>query len=137
MHIASGLVLLLAFRRAKTAKPVAIGFGVVYGIVTIIGLIDGNDVVGLIPINAADNVLHLGLSALGILAGLISRGHDRDDERSGVRTSRSARVVERDSRVDRVERTGEVTGRRVETGRPVDREVDRDEHSSLRDDPRR
>ncbi len=37
------------------------------------GFVDGNDVLGLIPVNAADNVLHLLIAALGIAAGLASR----------------------------------------------------------------
>jgi Domain of unknown function (DUF4383) len=79
VHIVSGLVLLAAFRRRGPAKAVAIAFGVVYGIVALIGLIDGNDVLGIIPINAADSALHIALAALGIVAGLVSRGdEDRD-----------------------------------------------------------
>jgi Domain of unknown function (DUF4383) len=79
VHVLSGVLLLAAFRRRGPARTVALAFGVVYGIVAIIGLIDGNDVVGLIPVNAADNVLHIALSALGIATGLVSRGsYDRD-----------------------------------------------------------
>jgi hypothetical protein len=74
VHILSGLVLLAAFRRRGPAKTTAIAFGVVYGLVAIIGLVDGNDVLGIIPVNAADNVLHIALAALGLLTGLISRG---------------------------------------------------------------
>src|SRR4051794_23143259 len=39
IHIASGLLLLAAAPRRGSAKTVAIAFGVVYGIVTVIGLI--------------------------------------------------------------------------------------------------
>ena len=78
VHLASGLVLLAAAAKWRTAKSVAIAFGVVYGLVTIIGLIDGKDVLGLIPINAADNVLHILLSALGIISGVISRPKGAD-----------------------------------------------------------
>lgn len=81
VHVLSGLVLLAAWRKRRSAKAVALGFGVVYGIVTIIGLIDGNDVLGLIPVNAADNVLHVALSAAGIITGLISRA-DEDPART-------------------------------------------------------
>jgi Domain of unknown function (DUF4383) len=72
VHLLSGIVLLAAFSKRKPAKTVALAFGIVYGLVAIIGLIDGNDVLGIIPINPADNVLHLALSAVGILAALAS-----------------------------------------------------------------
>jgi hypothetical protein len=82
VHILSGLLLLSAFRRRGPAKTVALAFGLVYGLVAIIGLIDGNDVLGFIPVNPADNILHIALSALGILTGLMSRGEYRDSDRS-------------------------------------------------------
>ena len=78
VHLVSGLVLLAAASKWKTAKTVAIAFGLVYGLVAIIGLIDGSDVLGLIPVNPADNILHIALSALGIIAGLISRPKRHD-----------------------------------------------------------
>ena len=81
VHIASGLVLLAAFRKRTPAKTIALAFGAVYGLVTIIGLIDGSDILGLIPINPADNVLHIALSLAGILAGLVSPREE------GLRTS--------------------------------------------------
>src|SRR5215213_432995 len=88
VHILSGLVLLSAFSRRGAAKTVALAFGLVYGLVAIIGLIDGNDVLGIIPVNAADNVLHIALSALGIVTALISRRDAypvRDDTRAAER----------------------------------------------------
>jgi hypothetical protein len=84
VHVLSGLLLLASFRRRSLAKAVALGFGVVYGAVAIVGLVDGSDVVGLIPVNVADNVLHIALSALGIATGLVSRG-SRDRDRAGGR----------------------------------------------------
>ena len=77
VHVASGLVLLAASAKRAAAKAVALGFGLVYGAVAVVGLIDGSDVLGLIPVNSADNVLHIALAALGILTGVISRGDDR------------------------------------------------------------
>jgi hypothetical protein len=71
-------VLLGASRAWRSAKTVAIGFGAVYGLVALIGLIDGNDVLGIIPINGADNVLHVALSLLGVIAGVISRPKGSD-----------------------------------------------------------
>src|SRR5918994_488606 len=82
IHVASGLLLLAASPKRASARAVAIAFGLVYGVVTIIGLIDGEDVLGLIPVNPADNVLHIALSVLGLVTGFISRG--RDDVPSGA-----------------------------------------------------
>lgn len=73
VHIASGLLGLALWRSVPGARSFALGFGAVYLIVTLWGFIDGNDVLGLIPINGADNVLHLLISLLGIGAGLASR----------------------------------------------------------------
>jgi Domain of unknown function (DUF4383) len=77
IHVASGLLLLAASPRRGSARAIALGFGLVYGVVAIIGLIDGEDVLGLIPINSADNLLHIALAALGVITGLISRHDDR------------------------------------------------------------
>jgi predicted outer membrane repeat protein len=72
VHIASGLLGLALWRSAAGARSFALGFGAVYGIVTIWGFVDGDDVLNLIPVNTADNLLHLAISAAGILAGLAS-----------------------------------------------------------------
>lgn len=74
VHIASGAVLLAVFSRRGPAKTVALAFGLVYGLVTIIGIADGEDVLGLIPINTPDNILHVALSGAGILAAIASPG---------------------------------------------------------------
>lgn len=80
VHLLTGGLLLSAFAKRKSAKTIALVFGVVYLLVTIIGLIDGNDVLGLFPVNGPDNVLHLllGLGAIG--AALASRA---DGDRRG------------------------------------------------------
>lgn len=100
VHLASGVVLMAASRARRSARTVAIAFGVVYGIVAIIGLIDGNDVLGLIPINSADNVLHVALAALGILTGLMSRNADRGDSDTLLDRGTTPRF-ERDTRSTR------------------------------------
>jgi hypothetical protein len=78
VHIASGLLGLALWRRRDTARAYALGFGAVYLIVTIYGFVDGNDVLTLLPINTADNFLHLAIAALGIAAGLASPADNRD-----------------------------------------------------------
>jgi len=96
IHVASGLLLLAASPKRAPARAVALAFGLVYALVAIIGLIDGQDVLGLIPINSADNLLHIALAALGILTGLISRDDDRGrgstvlDRETGSRFNRDA-----------------------------------------------
>jgi hypothetical protein len=77
VHLATGALLLAAYRTRASAKAVAIAFGATYGLVALIGLLDGDDVLGLIPINSADNALHVGLALLGLVAGLVSRNADR------------------------------------------------------------
>src|SRR3954471_16698233 len=54
VHIASGLAGLALSRTRPSARLFALGFGAVYGLVTLWGFIDGNDVLGLIPVDAAD-----------------------------------------------------------------------------------
>ena len=101
IHVASGLVLLAASPKRASARAVALAFGLVYGLVAVIGLIDGEDVLGLIPINSADNLLHIALAALGIVTGLMSRDDDR---------GRGSTVIGRDSD-DRFQRATTATPR--------------------------
>jgi len=103
IHVASGVVLLAASPRRASARVVALGFGLVYGLVAIIGLIDGEDVLGLIPVNSADHLLHVALSALGIISGLISRDDDH---------GRGSTVLDREAG-DRFERDAATRGERV------------------------
>ena len=81
VHLASGLLLLAGAGDWRRARLVTFAFGVVYGLVTIIGLIDGNDVLGLIPVDVADNLLHAALTigALAVAAMPAPAGamHDR------------------------------------------------------------
>ncbi|MBW3653251.1 MAG: DUF4383 domain-containing protein [Actinobacteria bacterium] len=77
VHLASGLVLLLAAASRALAKIVALTFALVYVGVTVIGFLDGNDVLGIIPVNTADNLLHAAIAAVGLLAALISPAGNR------------------------------------------------------------
>jgi hypothetical protein len=84
VHIASGVLLLSVAPKRATARYGVLAFGAVYGIVTLIGLIDGEDVLGLIPVNPADNILHIALTLAALLAAFASS----DDDRAGARTAR-------------------------------------------------
>jgi hypothetical protein len=111
VHILSGLLLLAAAPKRKTAKTVALVFGVLYAIVTLIGMIDGNDILGILPVNPADNILHLLLSAGAILAALASRGDDHDHDHVGTGT-----------RARTTDTVGTTTERRVVTDEHADRD---------------
>jgi len=76
VHIASGLLLLAGARRPGSARLVCLIFGLTYGAVTLIGLIDGRTVLRLFPVNPADNVLHIGLTLLA-LGFAFTAVHDR------------------------------------------------------------
>ena len=72
VHILSGLLGLALARSWRGAKLYAWGFGVVYLAVTVWGFVigDGEAILGLIPINTADNFLHLAIALLGIMAAI-------------------------------------------------------------------
>jgi Domain of unknown function (DUF4383) len=90
VHIASGLFLLALAGKHRTARTAALAFGAIYAVVTVIGLVDGHDVLGLIPVNPADNVLHIVLTATALAVGLISH-RDRRDVRRATRDRRFER----------------------------------------------
>jgi Domain of unknown function (DUF4383) len=77
VHLGTGLLLMLAAPSAGAAKAITLTFGLTYAAVAVIGLIDGDDVVTLVSLNDADNVLHVVLAALALLVGLASRGARR------------------------------------------------------------
>ena len=90
VHILSGVFLLVMAGRHSTARAGALAFAAIYGVVTVIGLIDGHDVVGLIPINPADNILHILLTVTALAAGLApwrERAHGNRGRDVGARGS--------------------------------------------------
>jgi Domain of unknown function (DUF4383) len=70
VHIATGLLGILAARRVASARTYCLLFGIVYLLVCIWGFAVGNDgsVLGIVPVNTADNILHLLLAAGGFAA---------------------------------------------------------------------
>jgi hypothetical protein len=71
VHLASGIVGLALAGTPASARLFALGFGAVYAVVFLLGLFM-DPLLGLLPINAADNVLHLLIALVGIGAGLAS-----------------------------------------------------------------
>ena len=69
IHIVSGLAALAAAWGMWSARMYFQVFGVVYGLVTVIGFLQGDTVLGIIGVNMADNVLHLLIAAVALYAG--------------------------------------------------------------------
>jgi Domain of unknown function (DUF4383) len=78
VHLVSGVAALWFSRQAAGARSFAFAIGAVYGVVTILGIAygDGNGMLGMIAMNTADNFLHLGIGAAGIMAGILSTEDD-------------------------------------------------------------
>ncbi len=75
VHLLSGALGLLAFASGpRAARTYALAFGAVYVVVAIWGFIigGGESILGFIPVNDEDNVLHAVLGVLGIGSGLAS-----------------------------------------------------------------
>ena len=74
VHIVTGGLGLLAFAAgAYAARLYALGFGVVYIAVAVWGFVlglDGESILGIIPINTEDNILHAVIGVLGVAAFL-------------------------------------------------------------------
>jgi hypothetical protein len=79
VHIASGVIGLLAAGSYRGARLYALGFGAVYLVVTLLGFIagDGDEIFNLIPVNTEDNFLHLLIGIAGIGAGLATPATER------------------------------------------------------------
>jgi Domain of unknown function (DUF4383) len=75
VHLLSGVLGVLAFLSGpRAARTYALAFGAVYIVVAIWGFIigGGESILGFIPVNDEDNVLHAVLGVLGVGAGLAS-----------------------------------------------------------------
>jgi hypothetical protein len=72
VHIATGLLGLAVAASYGGSRSYAIGLGIVYLVVALLGFIagDGDEIINLIPVNTEDNVLHLLIGIAGVGAGL-------------------------------------------------------------------
>ncbi|MEA2439011.1 MAG: hypothetical protein QOH76_435 [Thermoleophilaceae bacterium] len=72
VHLATGLVGLAVWRSFSASRVYAIGLGVVYTAVAIWGFVigSGESILGFLPVNTEDNVLHLLIAFAGLVAGL-------------------------------------------------------------------
>jgi uncharacterized protein DUF4383 len=80
VYLVSGIVALAAVAGgARYARLFAKVFGLIYGLVTVVGFAIGEgDVLGFINVNQADNVLHLAIAASALYAGFASGSKAQD-----------------------------------------------------------
>lgn len=77
IHLLSGVAALILSRSHKNARLYFQVFGVVYGLVTLLGIFHGdNDLLGIVAHNVADIFLHLIITAAALYFGF---GTPRDD----------------------------------------------------------
>ena len=72
IHLTTGVVLLAASRGISSALVAALGFGVLYAAVAAIGFVNGENVVGVIPVESGDNSLHTVITATALATGMMS-----------------------------------------------------------------
>jgi hypothetical protein len=72
VHLVSGLLGLAMAGNYHSARRYALGLAIVYTVVTIWGFVigSGEAILGFLPVNAEDNVLHLLIALAGLLAGM-------------------------------------------------------------------
>ena len=77
VHLVTGLLGLVAVGYA--AREYALGLGLIYVVVAIWGFVigSGESILGVVPVNSDDNVLHLLLGVLGLAAGLATPTQSR------------------------------------------------------------
>lgn len=70
VHILSGVVGIAMSRTASSARTYALAFGAIYVLIAIWGFVmgSGETLLGLIPINTEDNILHLLIGVAGLAA---------------------------------------------------------------------
>ena len=73
IHLVTGIAALAAAMGYFSPKMYFQVFGVVYGIVTVVGFVQGDTVLGLIMVNMADNLLHLVIAAVALYAGFMMK----------------------------------------------------------------
>jgi hypothetical protein len=72
VHLLTGLLGLAVSRYYSAARRYAIWFGLIYSALAIWGLVvgGGESILGIVPVNTEDNVLHALIAVAGLAAGL-------------------------------------------------------------------
>src|SRR5918999_1926830 len=74
VHIATGVLGLVAAGSYAYARSYALGLGAVYVVVAVWGFVvgDGDSILSIVPVNTEDNVLHVLIGVAGLGAGVAS-----------------------------------------------------------------
>jgi Domain of unknown function (DUF4383) len=84
VHLALGVAGLAMAGAARSARTYLVGGGVIYLALWVYGLlIDKNSAANFVPVNTADDWLHLALGAAMVAMGLVLGNRGRQDERIG------------------------------------------------------
>lgn len=74
VHLLSGVVAIAAASSGESySRMYLIVFGLVYGVVTVIGFVNGGDILGLFQANDADNYLHAAIAVVSLGVGFGSK----------------------------------------------------------------
>ena len=74
VHLLSGvLAIVSALVGTSSARMYLIAFGIIYGLVTVLGFMTGGSILGLFMANGADNYLHAGIALACLGVGFGSR----------------------------------------------------------------
>lgn len=74
IHLVFGLILVfVALKAAHKAASTLVVVGIIYLLLAIIGFVQGTTILGLVPVNAADNWLHLVLGVVIAALGFASK----------------------------------------------------------------
>ncbi len=77
VHILSGIAALAAARSEAYARTYFQVFGAVYALVTLVGFVM-KSVLGLFPVNPADNLLHLVIAAAALYLGFLAKNRSNN-----------------------------------------------------------
>ncbi len=70
VHLLSGVIALLAASRSSYARLYFQIFGILYGIVAVVGFVRGGDLF-MMHVNMADNILHLVIAVVALYIGFV------------------------------------------------------------------
>ena len=73
IHVASGIVALAVAGNKGYATMYLIVFGIVYGLVAVLGYMNGSSILGIFGVNGADNALHTAIAAVCLIVGFGSK----------------------------------------------------------------